>query len=32
MSLIRDAAWAALSAILAVGIWVVLAARRVCRG
>ena len=31
MSLIRDAAWTALSAVLAVGIWLVLAARRVCR-
>lgn len=30
--MIRDAAWTALSAILAVGIWVVLAVRRVCRG
>ena len=32
MTLIRDAAWTALSAVLAVGIWAVLAARRVCRG
>lgn len=32
MTLIRDAAWAALSAVLAGGIWVVLIARRVCRG
>jgi len=32
VSLIRDAAWTALSAILAVGIWIVLAARRACRG
>ena len=32
VSLIRDAAWAALSAVLAGGIWVVLIARRVCRG
>jgi hypothetical protein len=31
MTLIRDAAWTALSAVLAVGVWVVLAARRVCR-
>ena len=28
----KVAAWAALSAVLAVGIWVVLIARRVCRG
>jgi hypothetical protein len=32
MTLIRDAAWTALSAVLAVVVWVVLAARRVCRG
>ena len=32
MTLIRDAAWTALSAVLAVGIWLILAARRVCRG
>lgn len=31
MTLIRDAAWTALSAVLAVGFWLVLAARRVCR-
>ena len=31
MTLIRDAAWTALSAVLAVGIWVVLTARRLCR-
>lgn len=30
--MIRDAAWTALSAVLAVGVWVVLAVRRVCRG
>ena len=32
MTLIRDAAWTILSAVLAVVVWVVLAARRVCRG
>lgn len=32
MSLARDAAWTALSAVLAVGIWLILEARRVCRG
>lgn len=32
MSLARDAAWTALSAVLAVGMWIVLAVRRVCRG
>ena len=31
MSLARDAAWTVLSAVLAVGIWLVLAVRRVCR-
>jgi hypothetical protein len=30
--MIRDAAWTILSAVLAVVVWVVLAARRVCRG
>ncbi len=30
--MIRDAAWTILSAVLAVGMWIVLAARRVCRG
>jgi hypothetical protein len=32
MTLLRDAAWTLLSAALAVGIWIVLAARRACRG
>lgn len=32
MTLARDAAWTVLSAVLAVGVWIVLAARRVCRG
>ncbi len=32
MTLIRDAAWTALSAVLAVAVWLILAARRACRG
>lgn len=30
--MIRDAAWTALSAFLAVAVWLILAARRACRG